>query len=226
MSIRRLVIAVVAVMTMSVVSAQAAELAPFSKEIFKDDFSAATLGKEWKLYKAQSQVVDGVLVGEEEKDGGHAAVHSVTIDPTRDIEFALSFRLAGAKNFSVTFNDSKYKGSHAGHIARVQVTAKSIMLRDEKTGIFKNEIYEMKEKDKATSDMLKTKIANFPVQLSENTWYKLVVRCENDTMIVIIDDKEIGRFASEGIAHETKNKPALVVSGIATHFDNVVFRTP
>jgi hypothetical protein len=84
----------------------------------------------------------------------------------------------------------------------------------------------MTKKDAATLEILKTKTKSFPVALSPSTWYKLLVRVEGDAIIVTIDDKEVGRFASEGFSHATKTKPAIVVPGKYVHIDNVEIRAP
>jgi len=215
-----------ALMAVGLLNLAAQDAAPYTKEIFKDDFSAAQLGKEWKLYKAESKVENGVLIAAMPDGGDHSAVHGVVTPPLANVEFAMSFRFEGGKKVDVTFNDKDYKGSHAGHLARVSISNKEVTIRDEKTGIFKNEIYAMEKKDAATLELLKTKTKSFPVELSPSTWYKLLVRVEGDSIIVTIEDKEIGRFASEGFAHATKTKPAIVVPGKYIHIDHVVIRAP
>lgn len=198
--------------------------------VFEDDFSAPTLSKDWKLYKSSSVIRDGVLVGIEEKDGGHAAVHGFTLKPFSDVELSVDLKFEGTKSCNLTFNQNGFKESHAGHICRVVVTPTKITLRDGKTGNFKNEIFDVKKAggklDAATLALLKTKEANYPVQLEDGKWYKVTVRIKGDVMQAFIDDKLVGSLQSEGVAHATKDKIGLVAPKQEMHFDNVVVKIP
>lgn len=201
----------------------------FQREVFRDNFEVKVLGKRWRQYKASSFVKDGVLIGVEEKDGGHAAVHSVVLDSFSDVELQLDLRFAGSWATNLTFNEGGFKGSHAGHICRVVLSKSKVILRDGKTGVFKNEIYEMRKAgkaDAATKALLKTKEASFPVKLKEDTWYAVTIRIKGDLIQLLIDGKQLGSFRSEGIAHATKNKIALVTPKQEMHYDNVVIKVP
>lgn len=221
-------------LTMALGIATAEELAPISgtnytKQVFADDFSSPVLSKKWSLYKSLSVVRDGVLVGIEQKDGGHAAVHSVTLDAFGDVELDVDIKFAGSKSTGITFNQKGFAGSHAGHICRVFITPTKVSLYDDKTGTFKNEIYEMKTAgtlDAATKELLKTKEANFPVTLESGKWYAVSVRIKGDVMQAFIDGKLIGALRSEGIAHAAKDKIGLVTPGQEINYDNVVIKVP
>lgn len=201
----------------------------YTKVIFKDDFSAARLTKPWKFYKSESKIVDGVMVGLMPVDADHASVNSLVLPPFSDVEASLKFKFEGSPLFTIAFNDSKYKGSHAGHICRVAIKMKQISLRDGKTGIFNNEIYAKKKAgtldDKAKA-ILKATQKNIPFKFQKGKWYHLVIRIQGDTMQVSVDGKVAGSFQSKGIAHASKNKPAIVVAKQAMHFDDLVFKTP
>ncbi len=201
----------------------------YTKQVFADDFSASRLSNKWKLYKSASVIRDGVLVGIEQKNGGHAAVHSIKLDPFSDVELNVDIRFEGSRATNLTFNQHKFKESHAGHICRVIISPKKIILRDGKTGIFKNEIFEMKKAgplDAATKALLKTKEAGFPVKLKPDQWYSITVRIKDDVMQALIDGKLVGSLRSEGIAHATKDKIGLVAPKQEMHFDNIVVKVP
>jgi len=201
----------------------------YTKQVFADDFSSPVLSKKWGLYKSSSVVRDGTLVGIEQKDGGHAAVHSVTLDAFGDVDLNVDIRFAGSKSTGITFNQKGFAGSHAGHICRVNITPTKVALYDDKTGTFKNEIYEMKTAgtlDAATKELLKTKEASFPVKLESGKWYAVSVRIKGDVMQVFIDGKPVGSLRSEGIAHATKDKIGLVTPGQEINYDNVVIKIP
>lgn len=201
----------------------------YTKQVFADDFSAPTLSKKWRLYKSSSVIRDGVLVGIEQKDGGHAAVHSIKLDPFSDVELNVDIRFEGSRSTNLTFNQNGFKESHAGHICRVIVSPKKITLRDGKTGNFKNEIFEARRSgqlDAATKALLKTKEASFPVKLKPGQWYPISIRIKGDVMQAFIDGKLIGSLRSEGIAHATKDKIGLVAPKQEMQFDNVVIKVP
>lgn len=201
----------------------------FKQTIFTDDFSSAELSKPWKKYKSSSVIRDGVLVGIEETDGGHAAVHSITLPKFSDVELNVDLKFEGSRLTNLSFNESGFKGSHAGHICRVVVSPNKIILRDGKTGVFENKIHAMRKAktvDAATEALLKTKEASFPVQLEKGTWYSVTVRIQGDVMTAYIDGKRIGSLKSDGIAHATKNKIGLVTPKQEMHYDNVKVLIP
>ena len=106
---------------------------------------------------------------------------------------------------------------------------KKFSLRDGKTGIFNNEIYTRKKAGELTDEdkaVLKATQKNIPFKFQKSKWYNLVIRIQGDTMQVSIDGKVAGSFTSKGIAHASKNKPAIVVAKQAMHFDDLVFKTP
>lgn len=201
----------------------------YTKPLFEDDFSGAELGKEWKAYKSGSKIREGVLVGIEPPDAGHNSVNSVNLEPFGDVLVEIRFKFEGAKRFAVAFNDRTYKGSHAGHICRVTVDAKSLAYQDGKTGVFKNEIFERRQKsrkiDAATKKLLEGKSARIAHPFEKGRWYALSLRIQGDLIQALIDGRAVGQFRSEGIAHEGKRNVALVVSGREMHLDDLKIRT-
>jgi len=217
------------------VSLLAAEPAPlagneYQTQLFSDDFSADKLGKSWALYKSSSIIKDGVLVGIEQQDGGHAAVHQLRTAPYSDVELTVDLKFEGSRSTNLTFNQHKFKGSHAGHICRVVVSPNKVTLRDGKTGVFNNEIFKKrraKEKlTKAEQAILKRTQATFPVKLEEGKWYTVNVRIKGDLMQAFIDGKLVGSLRSEGIAHQTKDKIGIVTPKQSIHYDNVIVKVP
>lgn len=199
------------------------------RTLFSDDFSANELSKDWRLYKAVSIVEDRVLIGKELPGGGHAAVHSFRTDPFGDAELQVDLKFEGSRATSLAFNQQGFTDSHAGHICRVSISPKKLTLKDGKTGVFQKDIYKKRKAgqvDAATKELLKTKEASFPVNIVEGTWVQVKVQIEGDLMQAFIDGKLIGSLRSEGIAHETKDKVALVTPKQAVHYDNVSLTVP
>ncbi|WP_298864497.1 family 16 glycoside hydrolase [uncultured Gimesia sp.] len=202
----------------------------YKTERFSDDFSSPKLGKQWSLYKSSSLLKDGVLVGIEEKDGGHAAVHQLRVEPCSDLELTLDIKFEGSKSTNLTFNQHRYKETHAGHICRVIVSRNKVILRDGKTGVFNNEIFKKrkagKKLDEQTQALLKQSEASFPVKLKEGKWYTVNVRIKGDLMQAFIDGTLVGSLHSPGIAHKTKDKIGLVTPKQSIHYDNLTVKVP
>lgn len=202
----------------------------YGEQLFFEDFAVTKPGKQWNYYKSSSEIKDGVLQGVELKDGGHAAVHQLRTEPYSDVELTVDLKFAGSPYTNLTFNQHKFKGSHAGHICRVVVSPTRVTLRDGKTGVFNNEIFKKRQaKEKLTDEekaLLKRSETVFPVKLEKDKWYKVTVRIKGDLMQAYIDGKLIGSLQSPGIAHATKDKIGLVTPKQSIHYDNVSVRVP
>ena len=202
----------------------------YQQTLASDDFSGPELGKQWRLYKGSSVVKDGVLQGVELEGGGHAAVHQLKTEPYSDVELTVDLKFEGSPYTNLTFNQHKFKGSHAGHLCRVVVSPTKVTLRDGKTGVFNNEIFKKRQnKEKLTEaeqEILKRSQAVFPVKLKKGEWYTVTVRIKGDQMQAFIDGKLIGSLRSPGIAHPTKDMIGLVTPKQSIHYDNVKVRVP
>ncbi|QDT22093.1 family 16 glycoside hydrolase [Gimesia chilikensis] len=202
----------------------------YQQTLASDDFSESELGKQWRLYKGSSVVKDGVLQGVELEGGGHAAVHQLKTEPYSDVELTVDLKFEGSPYTNLTFNQHKFKGSHAGHLCRVVVSPTKVTLRDGKTGVFNNEIFKKRQnKEKLTEaeqEILERSQAIFPVKLKKGEWYTVTVRIKGDQMQAFIDGKLIGSLRSPGIAHPTKDMIGLVTPKQSIHYDNVKVRVP
>ncbi|QGQ26121.1 DUF1080 domain-containing protein [Gimesia benthica] len=202
----------------------------YQQTLASDDFSEQELGKQWRLYKGSSVVKDGVLQGVELEGGGHAAVHQLKTEPYSDVELTVDLKFEGSPYTNLTFNQHKFKGSHAGHLCRVVVSPTKVTLRDGKTGVFNNEIFKKRQnKEKLTEaeqEILERSQAIFPVKLKKGEWYTVTVRIKGDQMQAFIDGKLIGSLRSPGIAHPTKDMIGLVTPKQSIHYDNVKVRVP
>jgi len=203
---------------------------PYPKVVFEDDFSGTELKPEWGSWKSESLVRDGVMVGITPVDADHPSVNTIKLPPLSDLEVAVSFKFAGSKRFNVMFRDLDYKGSHAGHICHVGVSAEAIVLYDGKTGQFLKEIRDKRKAgiklDEATQAMLKTKMSHNKISIDPEKWHDLVIRIEGDVMKTWIDGKLVGTLQSEGIAHQTKSNMNITTMDREVHYDNFAIRTP
>lgn len=207
------------------------QASPFTREIFSDDFSAGAFGERWGHYKSASVVADGVLVGITPNGSDHSAVDNIKIEGEKDLEVEVKFQFLSpqAKSFNLWFDDKNLKSSHAGHVCQVTVSPTQVVVSDAKTGAFtlENGLYERKKANQLTQDekaMLETKTAKAPVQIELNKWYTMTARTQADEIEVLIDGKQIGKFKSPGVAHETKSLISLTTNAVDVQYDDFRIR--
>ena len=202
----------------------------FTKVFFEDDFSGSQLKKEWGSWKSESVVRDGVLVGITPKSADHPSVNSIDLPSFGDMQVTVSFKFAGSQRFSIMFRDPAYKGSHAGHICHVAVSATSVTLYDGKTGQFRQDIRDKRKAgeklDAATENMLKTKMSQSKIKIDPTKWHDLGIRIEGDVLRAWIDGKLVATLKSEGIAHPTKTNMNITTVDREVHYDNFTIKTP
>lgn len=113
------------------------------------------------------------------------------------------------------FADMQLKTVHAGHLFKVTIGVKKLEIADLKTGVMDLKIRTARKAGEKlspeTQKMLATKKKSFPAKLEAGQWYNLVVKVAGDKIVVAIDGKEAGAFASEGFAHPTKRMLRLSV---------------
>jgi len=194
--------------------------------IFKDDFSRTELGSEWRAVVPTFTVADGVMRGSQTRDG-HGAVGSVKA-AFKDGAIEFKFRLEGATSINAVCDDKAFKGSHAGHICRVAITPKQIRLGDDKEGVMRNDIFEMRKDParKAEADkLIAGRGAAVPASLEPHRWYTMRIEIAGDEIRAALDGKVIGQLKSPGIAHPTKSDFHFTVSGKDALFDDVTIRS-
>lgn len=188
--------------------------------IFSDDFAGANA--EWKAVIPSFEVKDGALRVWQTRDD-HGAVCRVH-RPMKDVVVAFRFKLDGSSGFNAVFDDKNHKGSHAGHICRVSFASKQVRLGDDKEGVMRNDLFEMRKDParKAEADKLlagRSAVANFVITPDE--WHEVVIEIAGERMRVVVDGKAVGFLQSSGIAHETKESFHFTVNGPGVLFDDV-----
>lgn len=189
--------------------------------LFTDEFERSILG-EWKSIIPTFSVGDGVLKGHQTRDD-HGAVGRV-YRPMKDVVIEFKFQLIGSTGFNAVFDDQKHKGSHAGHICRIAFSPKHLRIGDDKEGVMRNDIYEMRKDpaQKAQADkLLESRNSAFPFTFEQKKWYQATIELAGDQLRVSIDGKPTAYLKSPGIAHETKSSFHFTVNGPGVLFDDV-----
>lgn len=189
--------------------------------LFVDDFERSDLGV-WKVIIPGFKVEDGVLIASQERDD-HGAVGRAYL-PMKDVIVSFRFKLEGSPGFNLVFDDKNHKGSHAGHICRLAVVKNQIRLGDDKEGIMRNDIFEMR-KDPGTraraEAMLVGRSATAKSTITPGKWHTITVGIINDEMQASLDGVPVVHLKSPGIAHPTKESLHFTVNGSGVHFDDV-----
>lgn len=196
-------------------------LAEKGAQLIADDFARTDLG-EWKTIIPSFAVEDGTLKGWQTRDD-HGAVGRI-YRPMKDVIVDFKFKLKGSTGFNAVFDDKNYKGSHAGHICRVAFAPRQVRLGDDKEGVMRNDVFEMRKDPakKAEADKLlvgRGSVAN--VTIDPAAWHNVIIELVGDQMRVSLDGKAIGFLKSPGLAHETKTSFHFTVNGPGVLFDDV-----
>lgn len=193
--------------------------------LFTDDFGRSELG-EWNPIIPMFTVENGVLKGKQTR-ADHGAVGRV-YRPMKDVVVEFKFRLDGSTGFNAVFDDQKFKGSHAGHICRVVFAPTQIRLGDDKEGVMRNDIFEMR-KDPArkteAEKLLLGRGAWAKFKLEQNKWYAAMIELVGNRLQVSVDGKPLVVLESPGIAHETKSSFHFTVNGPGVSFDDMKIST-
>lgn len=142
----------------------------------------------------------------------------------KDVVVSFRFKLAGSPRFNVVFDDKQHQESHAGHLIRVAVAKKQIRLGDDREGVMRKDIREMRldpTKKEAVEKLLEGKGTATKVDLESDRWYSMTIEIVGDKMRVSLDEKPIGFLQSPGLAHPTKESVHFTISGSDTHIDDV-----
>ncbi len=186
--------------------------------VFSDDFERADLGEKWKVTTPTFAIADGVLRCSQTKPE-HGAVGRVDIGQ-EDFVLEFKFRFEGATSINAVANDRAYKEGHAGHICRVSLSPRGIMLGDDKERLT-HAIEEMQKDPARKAEVAKLtagRTASFPVKLEARRWYQLAMEVVGDELRVTLDGQPVGYLKSSGIAHPMKSDFHFTVSGDATGY--------
>lgn len=225
-------LALLALLTLAGATAAQADDAAWLQEkgtlIFHDAFereedgnALKAIGNGWENATAdrvpQIKMADldaGILkVASASKEAGHAAhIH-------HDAGFAdggviVRFRFPGLnpdESLTLGFVDRELKDVHAGHLCYANLYQRSILMRDNKTGVSDAAIRARRQpyldrKEPLPADLdalLKTKELTVPWK-ADTAWHDLVLVTEGDEMRLSIDGQLVAHHRSAGYAHPVK----------------------
>jgi hypothetical protein len=142
-------------------------LAKPGKAIVEEAFAGTALGKNWSAAKGEWKVAGGELTGKELAADKHAAVGALN-QPNHDSIIRFSFKLDGAKGFSVSYNHAK------GHLFRVNVTEAGVAVNTDKD-----------KKDPASKAM---PIGKAGAKFEQGQWYTMQVEVKGAKVAVQTDN--------------------------------------
>ncbi len=158
------------------------------------------------------------------KDGSlhiamHAAAdHAVGVGHAaefRDGSVEMRFMLEDAQDvLGVDIADPECKEVHSGHLFKIDVGTKKVVVDDKKTGQMNMKFYEARKAKTLTPEQLAfiaSKKKTFPNTLEAGKWHDLLITVAGDTVSVSIDGKPVASVTSEGVAHPTKRMIRLSV---------------
>ena len=169
------------------------------KVLISDDFSAATIAKEWRVSKGTWTITDGALKGVELKSDMHAAVVRRELK-ARNFIVQFSFRFDGGRQVGLSINDTK------GHVCRAILTPGLVSL--------------VKDKPDKNGPEKPAVLDRQSLALKAGEWHTAVIEVFGKEMAGTIDGQTILFGANDGIDVEKANF-GFPIAGDGVSIDNV-----
>lgn len=201
-------------------------LAAKGKLVFSDDFATDRFGTAWKALIVSTGVENGVMFGRQTTTE-HGSVALAKLDlPDGNLICQCRVQLEHNATVGFSFDDMSYKGSVAGHIARVTIEQQLVKLHDDKEGAMNRDLLALRKSDdaqkkSAAEETIKAHTTLVPVKLETTHWYLVGVEIVGDQMRVTIDGQPIGFLKSPGLTHPAKSDFKISVSGKQALFDDL-----
>ena len=194
--------------------------------VLSDDFSTDHFGTVWTARIPTAGVENGVMFGRQTTTE-HGSVASAKLDlPGGDLICECRVQFEHNVTVAFSFDDLAWKGSVAGHIARVTLEQNLVKLHDDKEGAMNRTLVAMRKSDDAKKKTeaeaaIKLHTLMVPMKLETPRWYLLGVEIAGEQMRVTIDGKPVGCLKSAGLAHARKPDLKISVSGKQALFDDL-----
>jgi hypothetical protein len=194
--------------------------------ILADDFSTNRFGSVWSEHIATAGVENGVMFGRQ-TGAAHGSVALAKLDlPDGNLIFECRVQWEHNVTVAFSFDDMKYRGSVAGHIARVTLEQQLVKLHDDKEGSMNLHLQALRKSDdeqkrKEAEEAMNLHTFRTPMKLEKSHWYLVGIEVVGDRMRVTIDGKPIGFLQSAGLTHATKSDFKISVSGKQALIDDL-----
>lgn len=156
-----------------------------------------------------------------------AADHAVSVAHAaefRDGSMTMRFMLENEKDvLSLVIADPECIEVHSGHLVKVDVSSKQVVVDDKKTSQMNIKFFHARKAKTLRPEQLAliaSKRKAYPCATPAGKWRDLLVRVTGDTVSESIYGKPVACFSSEDVAHPTKRVVRLAVPR-QTWVDNV-----
>lgn len=186
--------------------------------VFSDDFSTDRFGSVWTERIKSAGVENGAMYGRQTTKA-HGSVATAKLElPDGNLICECRVQIEHNATLAFSFDDMKYSGSVAGHIARVTIEQQEVNLHDDKQGAMNRQLLDQrKSADSATKaqaeEEIKRHTLRVPMKVETHAWHTFSAEIVGDQMRVVFDGKPIGVLKSPGLAHATKPDLKISVSG-------------
>jgi sRNA-binding protein len=186
--------------------------------VFSDDFSTDRFGSVWTERIKSAGVENGVMYARQTTKA-HGAVATAKLDlPDGNLICECRVQIEHNATLAFSFDDMKYPGSVAGHIARVTIEQQEVNLHDDKEGAMNRKLLEQRKSDDAATqakaeEEIKRHTLRVPMTVETHAWHTFSAEIVEDQMRVTLDGKPIGVLKSPGLAHATKPDLKISLSG-------------
>lgn len=210
------------------------------KLVFEDKFDRN------ESQEATEEIGNGWTTNSKNRAGGHKQVdlkdgamhitmhatadHAVGVGHTaefRDGTVELRFMLEDEKDvLGVDIADPECKEDHSGHLFKIDVGTKQVIVDDKKTGVMNMKFYEARKAKTLTPEQLAFIAAQkktFPNTLETGKWHSLLIKIAGENVSLSIDGKPVASVAAAGVAHPSKRMIRLSVPRQAWVDDVKVF---
>ncbi len=222
MHLSRLILLAACFTSASAFSADAVPAAVPGESVFSDDFQRTEVGAAWKTSLKSFRIEDGILKVTQ-MNPKHGAVGAIQVG-RKDCIVDFKFRFEGCDSINAVFDDKNFTGSHAGHICRIAITPKQIRLGDDKEGVMRPDIMELR-KDPAKKAQAEKLLEGRGLTIVRTTephrWYQVRIVVLGDQISASIDGQPVGTLKSSGIGHENKTHFHFTVNGKDAWLDDV-----
>ncbi len=174
-------------------------LAKAGKTVIEQNFDTGALDKPWAVAKGDWQVSGGAIVGKEKPEDKHAGVLSLAL-PNKDSITQFSFKLDGAKGFSLSYNHAK------GHLFRVVINNDGFSIN--------------KDGDKKDKTIKGGVLGKAAAKFAPGEWITMLVEVKGDKVSVQTDNGAKAEGTDPRLAMDKVNY-RFVVQGASVEIDDL-----